>query len=722
MDPHSAAAFYRMKLFLADLNHVLGAVIPLEDRPNFNHANFRNRSSDSRPTQRSRAWKRTRLPRLKTQIEGFQSQKAAKTCVVRLPSRSRPFEATYKEEQPEYNTQNVGRSESQFRQAPHCPHASEPKQQYLEAPHTDEPNQQYFEGPYANEPDQQYSERSYACEHDQQYFGREDYSEGLDDGSYIDGDSAVDEDVASDYHSDSSENRELPSDPVPEPLDTTLQEAAPEIVQPDQQEPEFDMDNYSATDVNRWARTLSAKQFVFLQLRGSAAQNESFRQYAISHIDRPTQSLTQDDCEHSHQRSERRSVTFNNQDEYINYEPDNTNHPDLHPFETGDEDQAPHHTSDSSFHNGSDDGDGLDHSHEVYLEDPKCNDVLDGDSNNFDGNGHNDDVYDDNGGGVYEKHDDSVRYNNCDDGGGYSDCEDGGAYSNGEDGDGYEHLDDGGGYEHFDDGGGSENFDDGDGFNDYDEGAGWDFVKFATSPSHDPSSMPPDVAQAFTRMSLFLEDVSLITGHLANCMMNIPPQAPGQENPSGECSSTKDPSSEVDGMSSGTSQSIASASTPQQPTTIRIEPLHTAPRPSAPPSKEVISPGSLTATPIEPTASTTSVGQPLATDLGPPEWTTYEDAVYKILEMKEDLVRVYHLESALISGLEVLRNGKRILPKSKRDGQPHIYFSSSLVGQHKAAIYSKEMVWIVTRASVEKALEAALEIKARIEALDSDDD
>ncbi|KAI9618142.1 hypothetical protein H4Q26_012486 [Puccinia striiformis f. sp. tritici PST-130] len=438
MDAKSAAAFYRIKLFLTDLNHFFKL-----------------------PTNSTITYKQSWLPRLKPQLEGFKSQKTEKTCVVRLPSRSRPIESTYREDQPKYDTQNVGQSESQFRQAPHCPHASEPEQEYLEGPHTDQPNQQYFEGPYANEPDQQHSERSYACEHDQQYFGREDYSErcseGLNDGSYIDGDSAVNEDVASDYHSDSSENRELPSDPVPEPLDTTLQEAAPEIVQPDQQEPEFDMDNYSATDVNRWARTLSAKQFVFLQLRGSAAQNESFRQYAISHIDRPTQSLTQDDCEHSHQRSERRSVTFNNQDEYINYKPDNTNHPDLHPFETGDEDQAPHHTSDSSFHNGSDDGDRLDHSHEVYLEDPKCNDVLNGDSNNFDGNGHNNDVYDDNGGSVYEKHDDSVRYNDCDDGGGYSHSEDGGAYSNGEDGDGYEHLDDGGGYEHFDDGGGSEN-------------------------------------------------------------------------------------------------------------------------------------------------------------------------------------------------------------------------------------------------------------------------
>ncbi|KAI9618086.1 hypothetical protein KEM48_006873 [Puccinia striiformis f. sp. tritici PST-130] len=392
MDPNSAAAFYRITLFLTDLNHVLGAVIPLKDRPTFNYANSQNSSSSCRPTQRSRAWKRSRLPQLKPQLEGFKSQKTEKTCV--------------------------------FRQAPHCPHASEPEQEYLEGPHTDEPNQQYFGGPHANEPDQQYSERSYACEHDQQYFGREDYSErcseGLDDGSYVDGDLAVNEDVASDYHSDSSENRELPSDPVPEPLDTTLQEAAPEIVQPDQQEPEFDMANYSATDVNRWARTLSAKQFIDrlnpspMTIVNIPINGPNGRSLSTTKMNTSTTSLT--------------TPTI----------------PISTLLRLGMKTKLPT-TPLIVVSQRSDDGDGLDHSHEVYLEDPRCNDVLNGDSNNFDGNGHNDDVYDDNGG--------------------YSDCEDGGAYSNGEDGDGYEHLDDGGGYEHFDDGGGSENFDDGDGYN-----------------------------------------------------------------------------------------------------------------------------------------------------------------------------------------------------------------------------------------------------------------
>ncbi|KAH9441802.1 hypothetical protein Pst134EA_032292 [Puccinia striiformis f. sp. tritici] len=35
------------------------------------------------------------------------------------------------------------------------------------------------------------------------------------------------------------------------------------------------------------------------------------------------------------------------------------------------------------------------------------------------------------------------------------------------------------------------------------------------SPSHSPA-MPLEVAQAFGRMSIFMKDISLITGHLAN--------------------------------------------------------------------------------------------------------------------------------------------------------------------------------------------------------------
>ncbi|KAI9600293.1 hypothetical protein H4Q26_000072 [Puccinia striiformis f. sp. tritici PST-130] len=289
MDPHSVAVFYRMKLFLADLNHVLGAVIPFKHQLNCNHANFQNRSSDCRPTHQSRAWKRSWLPQLKTQIEGFKSQHTPKTCVVQLPLHTRPIESMYKEHLPNFDTPDVSQRESQYCQAPHYQYTTQPKQQYLE-------------GPYTNEPDQQYPEQSYACGHYQQHFGREDYSErcskGPADGSYIDGDLAFIKDVVSNYHSDLSKNcnnasvghvfeRKLPSDPDPESSDTTLQEAHPYIVQPDQQEPDFDMANCSATDIDCWASSLWP------------------------------------------------SITCNDQDEYIDYKPDNTDDAVPHCFETG---------------------------------------------------------------------------------------------------------------------------------------------------------------------------------------------------------------------------------------------------------------------------------------------------------------------------------------------------------------------------------------------------
>ncbi|KAH9445469.1 hypothetical protein Pst134EB_023311 [Puccinia striiformis f. sp. tritici] len=467
-----------MKLFLAGLNHVLGAVIPLKDKPNFNHANFQNRSSDCRPTQGSRAWKRSRLPRLKPQIQGFKSQHTAiktllhtsRNCVVRLPLRTQAIDSTHKEHRPQGDTQNFSRLEFHDPQAPHYSYASEPKQQYLERPCT-------------NEPDQHYLERPYTCEHEQQYFEEQEnperYTEGFNDEGVIYGDSAANEDFVPDYHNDPDKNRnnatasdainpEFSSDPVSESFNDNLQEASPEIVQPDQQEPEFDMANYSATDINRWASTLSVKQFVYLDLMGSAAQNESFKQYAISHINRPTQSLTQDNCSHSPQQIEQRLVTFNDQNEYINYEPDNTNDPNCHPFETGDEGQAPCHAPDSSFYNGSNGSNGLDHNDKADFDDLHNNNPV------FDGNG---------GGGL----------DNYDDGGGYNDCDDGGGYGGGNDGGGYKHFDDGGGYEHPDDGGGSKDFDDGAEYNDFDDGAKYnDFDDGAGYKNFDDGQHDPD--------------------------------------------------------------------------------------------------------------------------------------------------------------------------------------------------------------------------------------
>ncbi|KAI9621588.1 hypothetical protein H4Q26_015596 [Puccinia striiformis f. sp. tritici PST-130] len=431
---------------------------------------FQNRSSDCRPTQQSRAWKRSWLPRLKPQIQGFKSQHTSRNCVVRLPLRTQAIDSTHKEHRPQGDTQNFSRLEFHDPQAPHYSYASEPKQQYLERPCTNEPDQHYFERPYT-------------CEHEQQYFEEQEnperYTEGFNDEGVIYGDSAANEDIVPDYHNHPDKNRdnatvsdainpEFSSDPVSESSNDNLQEASPEIVQPDQQEPEFDMANYSATDVNRWASTLSVKQFVYVDLMESAAQNESFKQYAISHINRPTQSLTQDNCSHSPQQSEQRLVTFNDQNEYINYEPDNTNDPNCHPFETGDEDQAPYHAPDSSFYNGSNGSNGLDHNDKADFDDLHNNNPV------FDGNG---------GGGL----------DNYDDGGGYNDCDDGGRYGGGNDGGGYEHFDDGGGYEHSDDGGGFKDFDDGAEYNDFGDGAEYnDFNDGAGYKNFDDGEHDPD--------------------------------------------------------------------------------------------------------------------------------------------------------------------------------------------------------------------------------------
>ncbi|KAA1092927.1 hypothetical protein PGT21_018132 [Puccinia graminis f. sp. tritici] len=59
-----------------------------------------------------------------------------------------------------------------------------------------------------------------------------------------------------------------------------------------QPEPAFDLKSYSADDVDRWASTLSAEEFEHLRVMGTDARTESFRQYAITNLDQPTQTLT----------------------------------------------------------------------------------------------------------------------------------------------------------------------------------------------------------------------------------------------------------------------------------------------------------------------------------------------------------------------------------------------------------------------------------------------
>ncbi|KAI7936718.1 hypothetical protein MJO28_015617 [Puccinia striiformis f. sp. tritici] len=291
---------------------------------------------------------------------------------------------------------------------------------------------------------------------------------------------------------------------------------------------------------------------------------------------------------------------------------------------------------------------------------------------------------------------------------------------------------------------------------------------------HIPTAMPPDVAQAFGRMSLFLKDVSLITAHLAN-IMDISSQSTAQGNSVRESVAGKETKSATNDPMSASNQPVASAITPQdspyKPKTVQPEPSQPAQPPIVPcePSvPEMISPADMTETSnnsitpstasitIVDTASITIVDrlkQPVSvllvdttssensepttsaivnqipkTEFGAPEWTTYRDAVYKVLENKERRIHVCirydglkissfdeDLESALSSGLKLVKNHARMLPKSKRDGQPHMVSSSRSGKCHQAGIYCRGQVFTATRSSVEEALGAAWQARRHIE-------
>ncbi|POV94845.1 hypothetical protein PSTT_16624 [Puccinia striiformis] len=126
-------------------------------------------------------------------------------------------------------------------------------------------------------------------------------------------------------------------------------------------------------------------------------------------IDQPTQTLAQDSCEHSHQESERQSVTLKDQDEYIDGKPYNT----LLKLQM----KTKLHTTPLIV---------------VYMM------VLMVATGKI----------------IMKKPILKITITTT-----YSNCDDGGAYSNGYDGGGYKDFDDGGGYKNFGDGGYGLNYD-----------------------------------------------------------------------------------------------------------------------------------------------------------------------------------------------------------------------------------------------------------------------
>ncbi|KAI7941532.1 hypothetical protein MJO29_013606 [Puccinia striiformis f. sp. tritici] len=409
MDPNPAAAFYRTKPFLMDLNHVLGAVIPLKDRPNFNYANFQTRSPGFQPTQRSRSWKQSWLPQSNPLIECSQSQHTTRNCVVRLPSRTRPLEST----DLKVTLKILVGLDSMILKLPTIHTPLNPTSDTLK----------------------DHAPMNLTSITVKDHTPVSTSSNTLKKRTL--------KDIQKVLLMEAITMETWPPMEILCPITTMIQTKSPTTLPLAMQStshnsPLVPFQNLLATTHKKLVLRLFSQtsRNPNLTWPTTVRQTAITGPYAISHIDRPAQASTQDNCSHSPQQSKQWLVTFNNQDEYINYKPDNIDHPNLHPSETGDEDQASYYTSDNSFCNGSESSDGLDH-----------NDKAD-----FDNLHNNDPVFDGNGGGGLDSYDD---------GGGYGDCDDGGGYGDGNDGGGYEDFDEGGGYEDFNDGGGYEVFDDG---------------------------------------------------------------------------------------------------------------------------------------------------------------------------------------------------------------------------------------------------------------------
>ncbi|EFP82635.1 uncharacterized protein PGTG_08831 [Puccinia graminis f. sp. tritici CRL 75-36-700-3] len=199
----------------------------------------------------------------------------------------------------------------------------------------------------------------------------------------------------------------LTSEAVPE---GSVDHTCPETDWTQQHDPNFDLKNYSADDVDCWTRTLSADEFKHLHIMGPDARTESFRQYAISNLNQPTQTLTQQSSS-THEHFEHPVSTSNGCQDYSNY---HHHQPDDIGSNNFDQQQlaSPDDESRSMFYNHSDD----------------CNSHLEA----FDDNGFDDGTFDD-GGFDYDGFDDGGFDDGGFDDGGFDD----GGFDNGGFDDGY---------------------------------------------------------------------------------------------------------------------------------------------------------------------------------------------------------------------------------------------------------------------------------------------
>ncbi|KAA1066119.1 hypothetical protein PGT21_022032 [Puccinia graminis f. sp. tritici] len=331
MDPHAQSAHNRIRLFLADLNFVLGSLSCATTfgqfggiQPSFNQTALPSRLDQgvfhqpflpNRSTKRSRAWKGNHR---RCQPHHFQSSH-------RLPSV--PPTVRYTRNHP------LDRSVDQYSVR------GQPNKQYQAPLPTFVADHPFAKG----------------VEHNETSFN------GPEDGQDVHDESSLGNNLNNEYPSDcNDQDDECPSNLYEHNDDQPRQEQASETAS-DNNDPEvlpeitptandhqvpdptFSMDNYSARDVDRWARTLSADQFEQLRILGPASRIESFRQYAITNLDQPTLTLTQQTSS-THDHLEQPLTTpigLQYTSNKSHYQPDNINNNDF--------DQQQLHPRDNNF-------------------------------------------------------------------------------------------------------------------------------------------------------------------------------------------------------------------------------------------------------------------------------------------------------------------------------------------------------------------------------------
>ncbi|KAA1110123.1 hypothetical protein PGT21_011353 [Puccinia graminis f. sp. tritici] len=266
MDP-SHSAYNRIRQFLANLNLVLGPVshattcgplpnfYPIRFPRNLDLRNPHQQFLSKRPTACSQSWRKTHsricaqnfpnehwLPQLKSANKHYEIEKRPRDKMNQL-MRQQPVNNT---DMPYMNYQPL----------------SVPKRS-----RQTQPNVRYQTPPHSFEADHPSSE---AVEHNKPYL------QGPEDGQDVHEESGFRNDKCPsncnhldnecpndlDEHVDDLSEQEQASETVSDNCDPeVLPEVVPQSNNPWVPEPAFSMDNYSARDVDCWARTLSADQF-----------------------------------------------------------------------------------------------------------------------------------------------------------------------------------------------------------------------------------------------------------------------------------------------------------------------------------------------------------------------------------------------------------------------------------------------------------------------------